>query len=123
MPSINVQENGDGTTRTVAIPERTITSVVSNVIQVTGTLTSTTTSHEFDWKCSEGVFICSGTFDNATISLQQYIGTEWVTFKNGQKSLAGGFRFSSPAPKLRVLLQNHSSSSSLYYHVETIVAL
>jgi hypothetical protein len=125
MPNITVQENGDGTTRTVVIPERSVQTVVSNYAKAVGTLTSTNTSHEIDWAASEGVFICSGSFtganaSGANIKLQQYIGTEWITFNNGQKGTAGGFQFVTCAPKIRVLLSNHTSSTSVYYHVETL---
>lgn len=125
MPNIIVEENGDGTTRTVAIPERSLTTVVSNITSATGTLTITNQTHEIDWAASEGVMLCSGTFASSSgttagIKLQQYIGTEWVTFNNGMKSSAGGFQFVTCAPKIRVTLDGAQSDTSIYYHVETL---
>ena len=117
-----VRNNSDGTTSTV---EYAIGNDNSNQVAASGTLTSSNTSVEIDWGISEGIFICSGTFTGATaagaaIALQQYIGSEWVTFNNGQKKQAGGFQFITCAPKVRVNLTNSDATTSVFFKIASL---
>ena len=67
-----------------------------------------------DWNGRLGAFLAAGTFDGATVKLQQQIGSVWVDLGSDTTLTSdGGGQFITPQTKLRVNTSNAGASTSI----------
>lgn len=76
---------------------------------------NTTTRQEFVWHGGEGVLLASSSVWNArNIKLQQLIGNVYVDIEGAVLTADGGFKFTTSAPKLGIVLSGSSVSGGVY---------
>ena len=75
-----------------------------------------------DWNGHIGAFLAAGTFDGATVKLQQKIGSTWVDLGSDTTLTAdGGGQFITPQNELRVNTSSAGASTSITIIVKPLV--
>lgn len=75
-----------------------------------------------DWNGRLGAFLAAGTFDGATVKLQQQIGSTWVDLGSDTTLTSdGGGQFITPQTKLRVNTSSAGASTSITIIVKPLV--
>jgi hypothetical protein len=75
-----------------------------------------------DWNGRLGAFLAAGTFDGATVKLQQKIGSTWVDLGSDTTLTAdGGGQFITPQSELRVNTSSAGAGTSITIIVKPLM--
>ena len=73
---------------------------------------NTSDRQEFDWNGGEGIFLASCTnWSSRNIKLQQLIGSTFVDIEDATLTDNGGFKFTTTAPKLGIVLSSNTGGT------------
>lgn len=76
---------------------------------------NTTTRQEFVWHGGEGVLLASSSaWTGRSVKLQQLIGDVYVDIEGAVLTDNGGFKFTTSAPKLGIVLSGSTASGGVY---------